>query len=195
MAQMGLYHLFLQLTAWCCKCCSVLPEGFNGIGGMGRNFSPFLPSYQSRPRNCALREEQDLLCLEKLCEKTFMLSNFSFTHARGLWGLEISPSGMMIWLPQLWHLVPSYLHSWIWTLAFLSNNLQTWNGIAILFLVLITWGMVKQVVLQTAREKTAKPLTGNRCNKMRSSGHRRKRQEMTFNIRQSVVPLANGIIL
>lgn len=70
-----------------------------------------------------------------------------------------------------------------------------WNR-NFVFRVLIIWGMVKQVVLQAAHEKSAKPLTENRYNKMRSSGHRRRwRQGMTFNIRQSVVPLANGIIL
>lgn len=59
------------------------------------------------------------------------------------------------------------------------------------FRVLVTWGVVKQVVLQAAHEKSAKPLTENRYNKMRSSGQRR-RQGMTLN-RHLWSPLKMGL--
>lgn len=68
-----------------------------------------------------------------------------------------------------------------------------WNS-NFIFRGLFTWDLVKQVVLQRAHEKSVKPLTENRYNKMRNSGHTRRRQGMTFHIRQSVVTLANGII-
>lgn len=55
--------------------------------------------------------------------------------------------------------------------------------------------MGKQEVLQAAHEMSFKPLTGNRRNKIRNSRYTRRRQGMTFNIRPSVVPIANVLIL
>lgn len=67
MAQMGLHHLFLQLTAYCCKSCTVVPKGFRGVEGIRAGISPlFFPLTKSRARSCAVREEQDLLCW-KIC--------------------------------------------------------------------------------------------------------------------------------
>lgn len=67
-----------------------------------------------------------------------------------------------------------------------------WNSNFILR-VLITWGMVKQVVLQTAREKSVKPLTGNRHNKMRCPGHGRRRQEWHLTWGSLWLPLQMGL--
>lgn len=55
--------------------------------------------------------------------------------------------------------------------------------------------MGKKDVLQATYKMTFKPLIGNRLNKMKSLGHTRRRQGMALNIRQSVVPLANVLIL
>jgi len=55
--------------------------------------------------------------------------------------------------------------------------------------------MGKEAVLQTIHEKSFKLLIGNGCNKMKSLRSTRRRQRTAFNTRQSVVPLANVLIL
>lgn len=70
-----------------------------------------------------------LPCLEKLCVKTSVLSNLSFTepllqaqsNMQGrseVWVFFFSHSGKVIWLASSWHLIPSLLHECIWVFAF-----------------------------------------------------------------------------